>query len=228
MPKRKLFFLSPDGNAGGDPPTEDDKKAAPNAGGNGGEDEKAKQAALNAQFAERAERAAKAERQKFLDGLGLKDEKEFEEFVKAKKARDDEQKTELQKLTEAAANEKARADKLEAEGKAALEAAQKRIQEGEIKLLASQPITDKDGKVIRPAFRKAALEDVAILISGFLQDENGNAVPTDKALDALAKAKPWLLEEVQPAGKPAYGSPPAASKPKQHVADPVKRPVQTL
>ena len=80
------------------------------------------------------------------------------------------------------------------------------FQLSEIKINAAAPVMDKDGKkVVRPAFRKEALDDVLLLISReAITEEDGKYLNIDKALSDLAKAKPWLLDESAPASK---GSP---------------------
>jgi hypothetical protein len=205
-----MFLLSAGAAGGNQSADAEDEDKKLDGGGNTGEDAAQKQAELNRQFTERAERAGKSERRKFLDALGLKDEAEFEAYVKAKKEADDAQKTELQKQTDAALAEKVRADKLEAESRVQIEAANARVVNGEIKLLASQPVTDKDGKVVRSAFRADALDDVAVLIDRKeIKDEDGKIVGVDKALEALAKSKPWMLAEAQPQSKQAAKGTPA-------------------
>jgi hypothetical protein len=96
-------------------------------------------------------------------------------------------------LTEAAQRATERADKLAAGSKTALEAATKRIVDGEIKLLATQPV-EKDGKVQRLAFRPDALDIVIALIDRTgITDEDGKLTAIDAALEVLAREKPFLL-----------------------------------
>ncbi len=189
-----LFFL--DGNdAGGGDPTLDEKKAA---------EEKAAQEKLNAQFAERAERAATAERKKLLEELGIKDPEEGKALLKAAKEKADAEKSDLEKEQSARKDAEAKAEKAQAEAQEKLEAATKKLMDSEIKVSAASTVTDKDGKVLRPAFKKAALADVLLLIDRKdITEEDGSFKNVDKALADLAKAKPWLLEEtntVKPKG----------------------------
>lgn len=198
-----LFVLDGNDTNGGDPPKEltaEEKKAA---------DEKAAQDKLNAQFAERAERAATAERKKILEELGIKDSEEGKALLKAAKEKADAEKTELEKEQSARKDAEAKAEQAEADAQAKLDAATKKLMDSEIKVSAASTVTDKDGKVIRPAFKKAALADVLLLIDRKeITEDDGSFKNVDKALADLAKAKPWLLEEtttVKPKGNNTEG-----------------------
>ena len=177
--------------AGGGTPPEDKAKAEADA--------KAKaQEELNKQFAERATRATEAERKRLLDALGVKDPEEAAALIKAAKEADDKNKTETEKLQAKVLEAEQAKEKAEADAQAKLDAANKRMLDGEIKIGASAAVTDKDGKVTRPAFRKEALEDVLLLIDRTkIEEKDGVYTNVDKALNDLAKAKPWLLEEKQ-------------------------------
>jgi hypothetical protein len=201
MFKRPLFFYDPTAAGGTLPPADGDKpqENLPDAGGNGGPN----QAELNRQFSERAERAASAAKKELWAVLGVNSQDEFEAFVKAKKEADDAQKTEMQKLTEAAKK-----------AQKALDNAQKRIMDGEIKLLATQPV-EKDGKVTRAAFRPDALDIVITLIDrNGIQDDDGKLTGIDTALEALAKEKPFLLVGDGKAQAPVTKGTPAPAQPK--------------
>jgi len=187
-----LFVLDGNDANGGDPPKEptaEEKKAA---------EEKAVQDRLNAQFAERAERAATAERKKLLEELGIKDPEEGKALLKAAKEKADAEKSDLEKEQAARKDAEAKAEQAQAEAKAKLEAADKKLIDSDIKVNAASPVTDKDGKVTRAAFKKEALPDVLLLIDrkGISIEEDGSVKNVDKALAELAKAKPWLLEDI--------------------------------
>ncbi len=85
---KRFFFLSmpffaPDdgaGGGGGDPAPTDDKKAA---------EKKTEQETLDNQFAERAERAAKAEREKILKELGVTDQEEAKKLLETARKADE-------------------------------------------------------------------------------------------------------------------------------------------
>lgn len=192
-----LFVLDGNDANGGDPskePTAEEKKAA---------DEKAAQDKLNAQFVERAERAATAERKKLLEELGIKDPEEGKALLKAAKEKADAEKTELEKEQSARKDAEAKAELAKADAQEKLDAATKKLMDSEIKVSAASAVTDKDGKVTRPAFKKAALADVLLLIDRKeITEDDGSFKNVDKALADLAKAKPWLLEEITTTAKP--------------------------
>jgi hypothetical protein len=200
MFKKPLFYFDPDAAGGPLPPAEGDqsKESTPDAGGNGGTN----QADLDRQFADRAKRAAETERKKIFEALGVDSQEAFDALIKAKKDAEEAQKTEIQRLTEATKS-----------AQKALNTAQKRILDSEIKLLATQPV-EKDGKVTRTAFRPDALDIVIALIDrNGIKDEEGQLTGIAEALDALAKEKPFLLvgDGKSPAPKGTPG--PAAPKP---------------
>ena len=201
---KRFFFLSmpffdqDDGaGGGGNEPPADDKKAA---------EDKAKQETLDKQFAERAERAAKAEREKILKELGVTDQEEAKKLLETARKADEEKKTALEK--EQAAREKA-----ETEAKAAKAAADEvlaqattKLMNAEIKMAANTAVVDKDGKVIRAAFRADAMDDVLLLLNREgIQEKDGTFTGVSEALAALAKTKPYLLAEEKPT-KPTHGN----------------------
>ena len=183
------FFLDGNDGNGGDPkePTAEEKKLA---------DEKAAQEKLDKQFADRAARAAETERKKLLDELGVKDPAEAKALLKSAREADDAKKSDLEKAESARKLAEEKAIQAQADAQAKLDAANKRVMDSEIKINASTPVMDKDGKkVVRPAFRKEALDDVLVLINREgITEENGSYKNLDKALNDLAKAKPWLLD----------------------------------
>jgi hypothetical protein len=200
---RPVFFFDADdkGGAGGSGNTEADAKAKAEA------DEKAKQDALNQQFAERAQRAADAERKKLLESLGVKDADEAAALLKVARDTEDKTKSETEKLQAQLKSEQEARAKAETEAKEKTEAANKRLLDSEIKINASTALIEKD-KIVRPAFKREALDDVLLLIDRKLIEEKDGAFKgVDKALAELAKAKPWLLEEKQqaPRGTPPMG-----------------------
>lgn len=216
--KRKLSFLMPalmlDPNepaVGVNPPADPDKKDPPHGTGNAG----VPQETVDRLLGERAARAAETERKKLWEVLGVTTQEDFDAYVKAKKAAEDANKTALEKAAEDATKEKARADKLETESKTQLEAMRKRIVDSEIKIAASKPVLDKDGKVVRPAFHADLLDDVPTLIDRTnIKDENGKTVGIAEALEALAKAKPRMLDDGGQAPAPkGPGTPPGGGKP---------------
>lgn len=201
---KRFFFLSmpffaPDDGAGGggDEPSADDKKAA---------EEKSKQDALDKQFAERADRAAKAEREKLLKELGVTDPEEAKKLLETARKADDEKKTALEK--EQAAREKAENDAKAAKAAAdeVLAQATTKLMNAEIKMSASTAVVDKDGKVTRAAFRAEAMDDVLLLLNREgIQEKDGTFTGVSEALAALAKTKPYLLAE-EKTTKPTHGN----------------------
>lgn len=201
---KRFFFLSmpffaPDDVAGGGggEPTPEEKKAA---------EEKAKQDALDKQFAERAERAAKAEREKLLNELGVTDPDEAKKLLETARKTDEEKKTALEK--EQAAREKAENEAKAAKAAAdeVLKQATTKLMNAEIKMAANTAVVDKDGKVTRAAFRAEAMDDVLLLLNREgIQEKDGTFTGVSEALATLAKSKPWLLAEDK-TDKPANGN----------------------
>lgn len=227
--KNFVLFDALKGTEGGDPPAGDPApgtgQTPPNSTGNAG----LTQEEVNRIAGERAKRAEESTRKQLWEALGIKSQEEWDAYLKAKKEQEDANKSELQKLADKAETEKQRADRLETEKKTEAEALQKRIVDGEIKLLASQPVLDKDGKVTRAAFRPEALEDVTLLIErAEIKDEDGKITGIDKALEALAKAKPYLLAEQTTSTTKGPGTPPGGGNPpklpKTPPSEEVKRP----
>ena len=160
---------------------------------------------LNKQFADRAARAAEAERKKILEGLGVTDLSQLENLLKVARDAEDKTKTETEKLQKQIADEKLAREKAEKDAQAKTEAANKRLVDSDIRINAASAVMEKE-KVLRPAFRKDALDDVLILIDRTKIEltEDGTIKNVSKALDDLAKAKPYLLEQPQ---QPARGTP---------------------
>ena len=193
LTKRFFFlstpFFSPD-EAPPAEPTAEEKKAA---------DEKSKQEALDKQFAERAERAAKTEREKLLKELGVADPEEAKKLLETARKADEEKKTALEK--EQAAREKAENDAkaVKEEADKVLAQATTKLMNAEIKMAANAAVVDKDGKVTRAAFRADAMDDVLLLLNREgIQEKDGTFTGIDDALATLAKKKPWLLAEDKP------------------------------
>lgn len=195
---RPVFFFAPDdGNGGGDPP----KPPTPE------EIEAKKQDDLNKQFADRAARAASAKEKELLEALGVKDPEEAKALLAVAREAADKNKTETEKLQAQIKTADEARVKAETEAKEKTEAANKRLLDSEIKINAATALIEKD-KIVRPAFKREALDDVLLLIDRKLIEEKDGAFKgVDKALEALAKAKPWLLEEKQqaPRGTPPQG-----------------------
>lgn len=187
---RPVLFFDVDDKAGGGAPA----PAEPTA------DDKAKaQEALNQQFAERAQRAADAERKKLLEALGVKDADEAAALLKVARDAENATKSETEKLQAQIKAEQAAREKAEQEAREKTEAASRRLMDSEIKILASAAKIEKD-KILRPAFKREALDDVLLLINrNLIEEKDGAFKGVDKALEDLAKAKPWLLEEKQQA-----------------------------
>ena len=206
-----MFFAPDDPGNGQQTASEDEKKAA-NANANGGGNAGTSQADLDRQFAERAKRAAEAERKRLLEALGVQDEDSLKAIIEAKRKADDEAKTELQKQADKAAAAEAQAAKLKAEADAQVAALRTRLLESEIKIAAAAAVTDKDGKVTRAAFRADALPAVIALIDrGEIAEEEGTYKGIDKALEKLAKAHAYMLEAVAPGNQPK-GTPKSSGK----------------
>jgi len=181
----------------------DPKKPEGDPNANGGGQQPGNQEDLNKKFAERATRAAEAERKKLWDALGVTSQEEFDAHVKAKKDAEDKSKTALEK---AATDLKDTSSKL-AKEQADNETLRKRLSDGEIKFAAREAIKDKDGKVTRAAFRADAMDEVLLMIDrSEIKEEEGKWSGIDKALEKLAKAKPhWLVEpeaQAKPKGSP--------------------------
>lgn len=192
-----LLFSPDDGGGGGGSEskdeekkpdlTDEEKKVAA---------DKEKQDKLNKEFADRASRAAEAERKKILDELGVKDVDEAKTRVEAARKADDAQKSELEKADAARQKAEAEAVQAKADAEKIRSDAFKRVLDGEIKFAAGTPVKDKEGKVVRTAFRKEALDDVLLLVNrDVIEDKDGKFEGIEKALGELAKAKPWLLSE---------------------------------
>lgn len=180
---------------------------------------------VNAIVTERVKRAEEAALKKHYEALGVKDAEELKALVTAKKEADDKAKTELEKAAEKATTAEAKLKQLEAEHASQLAAMQKRILDSDIKSLAGRSITDKDGKVTRAAFRVEALEDILLLIDrAGIEDKDGKFEGIDKALEALAKSKPYLLADgqtvTQPKGTPRPGEKKPAPQQQQAPAAP--------
>lgn len=193
-----MIFLDPDDGAGGggEPKSEPPKEPT----------EEEKQKMLDKQFAERAERGKQAGRAEVLKELGIDDPEEAKKLLEAARKAQDAQKSELERAESARQKAEKDAEDARLAADTALKTATTRILNSEIKIAASAPVTDKDGKVTRPSFRKEALDDVLLLINrDGIQEKDGTFDGIEKSLADLAKAKPYLLVEPQP--KPGGGTP---------------------
>jgi len=173
-----------------------DKKTDATAAANAGPT----QEELDRQFSERAKRAQEAERKRLLESLGVQSEEDLKTIVKAKQDADEKAKTEQQRLADEATKAKADAAKLKADSDAQIASMQKRLLDSEIKLIASKPVVnEKDGKVIRAAFRPEALEALLLVVdrSG-IKDSEGKYEGIDKALETAAKAHGYMLADTSP------------------------------
>jgi len=187
----------------------------PNAGGNSGT---FTQEQLNQIVSDRAKRAEEAAVKKLLEGLGVQSADEIKAILDAKKLADEASKTELQKQADRATAAEAESAKLKQEHSAQIAVFGKRLLDAEIKQAASRPV-EKDGKVSRPAFRVEALDDILVLLDRTgIDEKDGKYEGIEKALETLAKQKPYLLADGKAAnqlkGTPNPGEikPPAASQ----------------
>lgn len=195
-----------------DPIKEIPAEGQPNAGTNGGQSAPT-QDELNRQFSERAKRAEESERKRLLELFGVQSEDDLKAIAKARSEETERNKSELQKVSDKLSAAEGRAKKLEEEAASKIAQMQKRVMDSEIKQFAGRVISDKDGKVTRPAFRVEALDDILLLVDrSLIVDKDGVYEGIEKALDALAKSKPYLLTDGQQAQKPAKGTPPGAGK----------------
>jgi colicin import membrane protein len=194
-----LFMSFDDPPGGGGDPAANKAKAEE-------EEKKKQQEELNKQFADRAARATEAERKRILEELGVKDPEEAKALLKIAREADEKTKSETEKLAAKAKAAEEAKERAETEAKAKLDEANKKLLDSEIKISARTAVTDKAGKVTRAAFRKEAMGDVLLLIDRKeIEEKDGEFKGVEKALEALAKAKPYLLEEKQ---EPRRGTPP--------------------
>lgn len=186
----------------------------PNAGTTNGGQSVPSQEDLNRQFAERAKRAEESERKRLLELFGVQSEDDLKAIAKARSEETERSKSELQKVSDKLTAAEARAKKLEEDASSQIAQMQKRIMDSEIKQYAGRVISDKDGKVTRSAFRVEALDDILLLVDrSLIVDKDGVYEGIEKALDALAKSKPYLLADgSQQTQKPAKGTPQGAGK----------------
>lgn len=198
-----IFFDKDDGGGGGsadDDKSKDDKAKAEE------EEKKRKQEELDKQFADRAKRAAEAERAKLLKELGVTDPEQAKALLKTAREVEEKTKSETEKSEARAKAAEAAKEKAEAESKAKLDEANKKLLDSEIWTNAMTAVTDKDGKITRAAFRKEAKQEVLLLIDrAKIEEKDGEYAGVDKALSELAKAKPYLLTEKPESRK---GTPP--------------------
>jgi len=182
MRTKPIFLFNADGGSGGAAGGGEQK---PNAGGSGGSPA---QEELNRQFADRAKRAEEAERNRLLAAMGVQSEEDLKKLVDAQRQADEARKTDMEKAADRAKVAEENATRLEAKYTGEIEVLKRRIVDGEIKMLAGRS-TDKRG-----AFRPDALEDVLVLLDrSKVVEQGGKLTGLEDALEALAKAKPWML-----------------------------------
>jgi hypothetical protein len=204
------FYFDADGSGGGGGGQNSD--AQPPAGKTYTQEE------LDRMFGDRAKRAADAARADMLKDLGVDDPEALKALLKKQKEADDAQKSELQKVAEQLAESEKRAARLESDSKAQIAAIAERLMLSDVKMAASKAVTDKDGKTVRPAFRMDALDDLGLFVDrSLITEKDGKYEGIEKALESLAKAKPFLLTEAENGANPK-GTPGAKSL--------VKKPVQ--
>jgi small-conductance mechanosensitive channel len=132
-------------------------------------------------------REGKAQLEAMAKQMGFESVEAMQNAAKAHKDTQTANQTELEK-------EKARADNAEAASKTALETANKRLVDAEIKVFA------KDAGFADVTDAVALVDRTSIQV-----DEQGNVTGAKEAIEALAKAKPHLIGEGKPAGTPGSG-----------------------
>ncbi len=192
---RPLFWLDEPG-AGGT-----SSEQTPNAGANGGKT--FTQDEVNAIVGRTRTEGREVGERALLEKLGVKSADDLTSIIQAARQAEEANKTELQRAQDAKAASDAALAEERQQREEERNAFTKRLLDGEIRIAASTAVMDKDGKkVIRPAFRKEALEDVTLLIDRKqITEKDGKFEGLDKALEELAKAKPYLLEEQETAPK---------------------------
>lgn len=146
---------------------------------------------------------------KLLKDLGVEDAEKLKRLIETAKTAEDANKTELQKLNDKLTQAEQKAADLEENARQQLSAIQERLLISEIKIAASRPVMDKDGKVIRAAFHADILDDLGLLIDrSLIVEKDGKYEGVDKALEELAKKKPILLAQADGGnGKGPKGTP---------------------
>jgi hypothetical protein len=180
-----------------------------NGGGGTGDAGKAyTQDQLDQMFAERAKRAEDKARADLLKDLGVETPEAAKDLLKKQKEADDAQKSELQKAADQAAKAQKDLAELKTANEQTLAAMAKRLLDTEIKMLAAKAVYDKDGKtLLRAAFRAEAIDDLLLLVDrSTIIEKDGQYQGIDKALEALAKSRKYLLAEEEQ-GRQAIGSP---------------------
>lgn len=152
--------------------------------GGGGENQPFATFQDEASFMARIKREGKAQLEATAKALGFESADAMQAAAKAKKDADAANQTELEK-------EKAAREKAEADSKAVLETANKRLVDAEIKVLA------KDAGFADVTDAVALIDRTSIQV-----DDQGNVTGAKEAVEALAKAKPHLLGEGKPDSTP--------------------------
>ena len=137
-----------------------------------------------ASFMARVKREGKAQLEATAKELGFESVEAMQTAAKAKKDADDKSKTDLEK-------EKAAREKAEADSKTALDKANQRLINAEIKIAA------QTAGFVDPADAVALIDRTSLAI-----DDAGVVTGAKEAVEALAKAKPHLVGNGKPAGSP--------------------------
>jgi hypothetical protein len=199
---RSQPFFAPD-DPSSDPPADDEKDPPADKG--------LTQEAVNKLVGDARKQGGQTAVDKLLKTFGIKDETELKTLVETAKKAESEKLSETEKLNKTITELQQKASEQEkalAEKEAKIS---KRLMDSDIKMSASKAVMDKDGKTVkRAAFRADALDDLLLLIDrSKIEEKEGVFSGVDEALDALAKAKPWLLdveEQKQGQGKGSPGT----------------------
>lgn len=214
-----LFFDTPSEGGEG--------SGQPNAGGNGGRTFTQEQVDVLVGNARKDGRESALT--KLLKDLGVDDAENLKKLVTTARTAEDANKSELQKLTDSLAQAQKKAADAETDAEKQITAIKNRLMISEIKISASRTLTDKEGKVIRPAFRAEALDDLDKFIDrSLITEKDGVYSGIEKALDELAKAKPFLLADAGATGEKSKGSPnPQKKQPEKPQNKQEQRPAQS-
>ena len=208
-----LFALSPDAGgstAGGDPDPEEPEGGEVKTTPKGLTQEQ-----VDAIVNKRLVQKEKSVMDNVLKELGVKDLAEAKTLTETQRKAQADQQTQAEKAAidlKTAQDQLATAQKETAEK---LEAMQKRVLDSELKIEASKLVmvkVKKDGKevevVSRLPFKPEALDDVALLVDrSKIKEVEGKYEGVAEALDALAKAKPWLMTDAVQSVQLGKGSP---------------------
>lgn len=185
--KKPVLYFDANPDTGGG--SSNDGKSGNSGDGKGGnEGEKTvqlTQSALDAMFSDRAKRGAEAAVKSLLEKLGLENEDALTAVVGKAKQVEDSQKTELQKLQDEMTKAQEKAKKAEEEKKAILEQATERLMKASVLAEATSQ-----------TFRPDAVNDVWLFVDRkAITEKDGEFTGVKEAVQAIAKAKPWMLAE---------------------------------